>query len=79
MLPLNGWLVDALGKSLHLRCFSAFTLSSALCGLAWSNSLIVRILQGMSGGLMAPLTQMMTVCCRKACGARHGLRGCAQS
>src|SRR5271169_6946407 len=59
MLPLNGWLVERMGaKSLYLWCFSAFTLSSALCGLAWSaNSLIgFRILQGMSGGLM---TQMM--------------------
>src|ERR1700678_1788336 len=37
------------------------TLSSALCGMAWSaNSLIAfRILQGMSGGLMAPMAQMM--------------------
>src|ERR1700722_18330354 len=64
MLPLNGWLVERIGaKSLYLWCFSAFTLSSALCGLAWSaNSLIAfRILQGMSGGLMAPLTQMMMV------------------
>ena len=62
MLPLNGWLVERIGaKSLYLWCFSAFTLSSALCGMAWSaNSLIAfRILQGMSGGLMAPLTQMM--------------------
>src|ERR1700688_2541483 len=62
MLPLNGWLVERMGaKSLFLWCFSVFTLSSALCGLAWSaNSLIAfRILQGMSGGLMAPMTQMM--------------------
>src|ERR1700724_1486041 len=62
MLPLNGWLVERIGaKSLYLWCFSAFTLSSALCGMAWSaNSLIAfRILQGMSGGLMAPMTQMM--------------------
>ena len=62
MLPLNRWLVERIGaKSLYLWCFSAFTLSSALCGLAWSaNSLIAfRILQGMSGGLMAPMTQMM--------------------
>ncbi len=62
MLPLNGWLVERIGaKSLYLWCFSAFTLCSALCGLAWSaNSLIAfRILQGMSGGLMAPMTQMM--------------------
>jgi EmrB/QacA subfamily drug resistance transporter len=62
MLPLNGWLVDRIGaKPLYLWCFSAFTLSSALCGAAWSaNSLIAfRILQGMSGGLMAPMAQMM--------------------
>jgi EmrB/QacA subfamily drug resistance transporter len=62
MLPLNGWLVERIGaKSLYLWCFSVFTLASALCGLAWSaNSLIAfRILQGMSGGLMAPMAQMM--------------------
>ena len=62
MLPLNGWLVERIGaKSLYLWCFSVFTLSSALCGLAWSvNALIgFRILQGMSGGLMAPMAQMM--------------------
>ena len=62
MLPLTGWLVERIGaKALYLWCFSAFTLSSALCGIAWSaNALIAfRILQGMSGGLMAPMTQMM--------------------
>jgi EmrB/QacA subfamily drug resistance transporter len=62
ILPLNGWLVDRIGaKALYLWCFSTFTLSSALCGLSWSvNSLIgFRILQGMSGGLMAPMAQMM--------------------
>src|ERR1700748_1079048 len=62
MLPLNGWLVDRIGaKALYLWCFSAFTLSSALCGLAWSaNSLIAfRVLQGISGGLLAPMAQMM--------------------
>src|ERR1700678_233202 len=53
MLPLSGWMVDRIGaKALYLWCLSAFTLSSALCGLAWSaNSLIgFRILQGMSAG-----------------------------
>ena len=62
MLPLSGWLVDRIGaKALYLWCFAAFTLSSALCALAWSaNSLIAfRILQGMSGGLLAPMAQMM--------------------
>lgn len=62
VLPLNGWLVDRIGaKAVYLWCFSAFTLSSALCSLAWSaNSLIVfRVLQGISGGLLVPMTQMM--------------------
>jgi EmrB/QacA subfamily drug resistance transporter len=62
VLPLNGWLVGRIGaKALYLWCFSAFTLSSALCGLAWSaNSLIAfRALQGISGGLLAPMAQMM--------------------
>lgn len=62
IVPLNGWLVDRIGaKALYLWCFAAFTLSSTLCGLAWSaNALIAfRVLQGMSGGLLAPMAQMM--------------------
>ncbi len=62
MLPLNGWLVERIGaKSLYLWCFSTFTLSSALCGMARSASSLIafRILQGMSGGVMAPMAQMM--------------------
>jgi MFS family permease len=40
--PLNGWLVDRIGaKALYLSCFSAFTLSSARCGLAWSASSLI--------------------------------------
>ncbi len=61
-LPLNGWLVDRIGaKALYLWCFSAFTLASALCGVAWSAESLIgfRILQGMSGGLLAPMAQMM--------------------
>src|SRR6202162_345916 len=49
MLPLNGWMVDRIGaKALYLWCFSAFTLSSTLCGLAWFANLLIgfRILQG---------------------------------
>jgi EmrB/QacA subfamily drug resistance transporter len=63
-LPLSGWLVDRIGaKALYLWCFAAFTLTSALCGLAWSaNSLIAfRVLQGMSGGLLAPMAQLIMV------------------
>ena len=62
MLPLNGWLVDRIGaKKLYLYCFSAFTITSLLCGAAHTmNQLIViRVLQGMAGGLLAPMAQMM--------------------
>ena len=62
VLPLSGWLVDRIGaKALYIWCFTAFTLCSALCGIAWSaNSLIgFRVLQGISGGLLAPMAQMM--------------------
>jgi EmrB/QacA subfamily drug resistance transporter len=62
MLPLNGWLVERIGaKRLYLICFCGFTFSSALCAVGWSaNSLIgFRVLQGVSGGLMAPMMQLM--------------------
>ncbi len=62
VLPLNGWLVDRIGaRRVYLWCFAAFTLSSTLCGSAWSASSLIafRVLQGMSGGLLAPMAQMM--------------------
>lgn len=62
ILPLNGWLVDRIGaRAVYLWCFAAFTLTSTLCGLAWSASSLIgfRVLQGISGGLLAPMAQMM--------------------
>jgi EmrB/QacA subfamily drug resistance transporter len=62
MLPVNGWLVDRLGaKRLYLACFTLFTASSMGCGAAHSMSTLIaaRVLQGMAGGLLAPLTQLM--------------------
>jgi EmrB/QacA subfamily drug resistance transporter len=62
MLPLNAWLVDRLGaKRLYLWCFSAFTLTSLLCGAARSIDALIwaRVVQGMAGGLLAPMAQMM--------------------
>lgn len=61
-LPLNGWLVSRIGaKAVYLWCFGAFVLASGLCALAWSASslIIFRLLQGMAGGLQAPMAQMM--------------------
>lgn len=62
MLPLNGWLVDRLGaKRLYLACFTLFTVSSMGCGAARSMMALIaaRVFQGMAGGLLAPLTQLM--------------------
>jgi hypothetical protein len=73
---LNGWFVGRIGtKNLYLWCFSAFTCTSLLCGLAWSaNSLIAfRVLQRMSGGLLAPIAQMMMA---RAAGKRMSSGAC---
>jgi EmrB/QacA subfamily drug resistance transporter len=62
MLPLNGWLVDRVGaKRLYLGCFTLFTMASMGCGAARSMPALIgaRVLQGMAGGLLAPLTQLM--------------------
>ena len=60
-LPLNGWLIERLGvKTLYLACFVVFTLCSALCAFAWSAAALIgfRLLQGASGGLLAPMAQL---------------------
>jgi EmrB/QacA subfamily drug resistance transporter len=62
MLPLNGWLVDRIGtRKLYLSCFSAFTLASFICGAARTmpELILARVVQGIAGGLLAPLTQLM--------------------
>ena len=62
MLPLSGWLVDRVGaKRLYLGCFSAFTLASLLCGFSRTMDELIcaRLIQGVAGGLLAPMTQMM--------------------
>ncbi len=62
MLPVNGWLVDRFGaRRLYLACFSAFTLASLLCGTARTidELVLARIFQGIAGGLLAPMAQMM--------------------
>jgi EmrB/QacA subfamily drug resistance transporter len=61
-LPLNAWLVERIGaKRLYLVCFFGFTLASGLCALSWSAESLIgfRVLQGISGGLMAPMAQLM--------------------
>jgi MFS family permease len=61
-LPLHAWLVHRLGaKRLYLWCFSAFTLASLLCGTERTISGLIwaRVLQGVAGGLLMPMVQMI--------------------
>jgi DHA2 family multidrug resistance protein len=60
IIPVSGWLASVIGrKRYYMLCVAGFTISSFLCGIAWNlQSLIVfRILQGLSGGGMAPSEQ----------------------
>jgi len=56
-LVIGGRLGDALGRRrLFVTGMALFTVTSALCGLAWSPSSLVafRVLQGLSSSLMIP-------------------------
>jgi len=46
-------------KSFFLICLALFTVSSVLCGFAWNlqSLLLFRILQGLGGGGMVPVSQ----------------------
>lgn len=62
ILPLTRWAASRVGmKRLYVSCLAGFMLTSLLCGLAWSaESLIAfRMLQGATGGLLAPILQSM--------------------
>lgn len=61
-LPLAGSLFERLGsRQTCLLCYAAFSSSAILCSFAWSaESLIAfRVIHGLIGGLMAPLSQIM--------------------
>jgi EmrB/QacA subfamily drug resistance transporter len=58
VIPASGWLGDRLGtKRVFLSALVIFTIASALCGLANSLDQLVafRILQGLGGGMLAPV------------------------
>jgi MFS transporter, DHA2 family, multidrug resistance protein len=60
VLPASTWLSSFLGRKRFLiGCTIIFTVASLLCGLATSMSLLVmaRVLQGLGGGAMQPLSQ----------------------
>jgi MFS transporter, DHA2 family, multidrug resistance protein len=60
VLPISGWFVGILGRKRFLMiCILVFTLSSLLCGVAWSLGflLVARIIQGAGGGGLQPMAQ----------------------
>ena len=61
-LPLSGWLMDRVGaRRIFLSCFVVFILGSALSAMAPTVEMLIasRVLQGIAGGLLAPMMQMM--------------------
>lgn len=71
VIPVTGWAARRFGsRRLYLIALVAFTVGSALCGLAWSTGSLVafRVLQGVGGGMLMPIGQMVLV---KAAGPRN--------
>jgi MFS transporter, DHA2 family, multidrug resistance protein len=60
ILTASGFLARRFGrKSFFLVCLALFTVSSVLSGLAWNlpSLLVFRIMQGLAGGGMVPVSQ----------------------
>jgi DHA2 family multidrug resistance protein len=64
VLPLAGWFSSLFGrKRFYMACVVVFTVSSLLCGLAPNLWMLIlfRILQGVGGGAMQPISQAILV------------------
>jgi DHA2 family multidrug resistance protein len=64
VLPLSAWLSRVFGrKRYYMACVFLFTVSSFLCGIAPSLSLLIlfRVMQGVGGGGLAPVEQAILV------------------
>jgi EmrB/QacA subfamily drug resistance transporter len=62
VVPISGWLADRYGLGrIYIIALVIFTAGSALCGLSTSLGELVffRLLQGIGGGLIAPITLAM--------------------
>jgi DHA2 family multidrug resistance protein len=60
VLAASGWIAEMFGrKNFFLVCIALFTISSLLCGFAWSLPalLLFRVMQGLAGGGMTPVAQ----------------------
>jgi DHA2 family multidrug resistance protein len=64
VLPLSGWFSSLIGrKRFYMTCVALFTVSSMLCGLAPSLTVLIlcRIMQGIGGGALQPISQAILV------------------
>lgn len=62
MIPMSGSLSAKYGsKKVFVLSLAAFTFSSVLCAIAWSDTVLIafRILQGVSGGMIMPIGMSM--------------------
>jgi DHA2 family multidrug resistance protein len=58
MLPTSGWVADHFGyKRTYFLALFLFTLGSFLCGMAWSEDVLIafRIIQGAGAGFLMPV------------------------
>jgi len=71
VIPVTGWAVRRFSaRRLYLIALVVFTAGSALCALATTSTELIafRILQGVGGGMITPIGQMILV---KAAGPRN--------
>lgn len=71
VIPVTGWAVRRYSaRRLYLIALVVFTVGSALCALATTSSELIffRVLQGIGGGMITPIGQMILV---KAAGPRN--------
>jgi DHA2 family multidrug resistance protein len=64
VLPMSAWLSRVFGrKTYYLGCVALFTLTSLFCGLAPTLGIMLssRVLQGLAGGGLAPVSQAILV------------------
>jgi MFS transporter, DHA2 family, multidrug resistance protein len=84
LVPAVGWLGNWLGnRTFYVLCLCLFVTNSALCALSWSGSSLIafRILQGLGGGPISPMTMMFlsTVFPPEQRGLAMGLFGMGQT
>src|SRR5689334_7007832 len=74
VIPVSGWAANRFGaRRLYVISLVLFTAGSALCGFAWNLETLIgaRVLQGLAGGLLVPIGQMVLV---RAAGPRNMAR-----